>query len=64
MATTILHLCTKNQKILMIQSREKLVTDGRTNEHRLIVDINCLKGALGRSKNRSLHSALNVKMRF
>ena len=33
---TILHLCTKNQKIPMIQSWEKLVTDGRTNEHRLI----------------------------
>ena len=39
-ATTILHLCTKNHKIPMIQSREKLVTDertnGRTDEHRLI----------------------------
>ena len=28
----ILHLCTKNHKKLMSQSREKLVTDGRTNE--------------------------------
>ena len=29
---TILHHCAKNQKKLMSQSREKLVTDGRTNE--------------------------------
>ena len=29
---TILHQCAKNQKILMSQSREKLVTDERTNE--------------------------------
>ena len=28
----ILHLCAKNQQKLMSQSREKLVTDGRTNE--------------------------------
>ena len=28
----ILHLCAKNQKKLMSRSREKLVTDGRTNE--------------------------------
>ena len=28
---TILHHCAKNQKILMSQSREKLVTDRRTN---------------------------------
>ena len=28
---TIFHLCAKNQKKLMRQSREKLVTDGRTN---------------------------------
>ena len=27
----ILHHCAKNQKILMSQSREKLVTDGRTD---------------------------------
>ena len=27
----ILHLCAKNQKKLMSQSREKLVTDGRTD---------------------------------
>ena len=34
---TILHLCAKNQKKLMSQSREKLVTENeRTNEHRLI----------------------------
>ena len=36
----ILHHCAKNQKKLMSQSREKLVTDGRTDgrteEHRLI----------------------------
>ena len=36
----ILHRCAKNQKKLMSQSREKLVTDERTNErtdeHRLI----------------------------
>ena len=36
LAIPILHLCTKNQKIPMSQSREKLVTDGRTDEHRLI----------------------------
>ena len=29
---TILHHCAKNLKKLMSQSREKLVTDGRTNE--------------------------------
>ena len=29
---TILHHCAKNQKKLMSQSREKLVTDERTNE--------------------------------
>ena len=29
---TILHLCAKNQKKQMSQSREKLVTDKRTNE--------------------------------
>ena len=29
---TILHPCAKNQKKLMSQSREKLVTDERTNE--------------------------------
>ena len=28
---TILQLCAKNQEKLMSQSREKLVTDGRTN---------------------------------
>ena len=28
----ILHLCAKNQKKLMSQSGEKLVTDGRTDE--------------------------------
>ena len=28
----ILHLCAQNQKKLMSQSREKLVTDERTNE--------------------------------
>ena len=28
----ILHLCAKNHKKLMSQSREKLVTDGRTDE--------------------------------
>ena len=28
---TILHLCAKNQKKLMSQSREKLVTDKRTD---------------------------------
>ena len=33
---TILHLCAKNQEKLMSQSREKLVTNERTNEHRLI----------------------------
>ena len=37
---TILHLCAKNQEKLMIQSREKLVTNERTNErtdeHQLI----------------------------
>ena len=27
----VMHLCAKNQKILMIQSREKLVTNERTN---------------------------------
>ena len=27
----ILHLCAKNQQKLMSQSREKLVTDGRTD---------------------------------
>ena len=27
----ILHLCAKNEKRLMSQSREKLVTDARTN---------------------------------
>ena len=32
----ILHLCAKNQKTLMSQSREKLVTDERTDDHRLI----------------------------
>ena len=32
----ILHLCAKNQKKLMSRSREKLVTNERTNEHRLI----------------------------
>ena len=32
----ILHLCAKNQQKLMSQSREKLVTDGRTNGQRLI----------------------------
>jgi len=40
MGITILHHCAKNQKKLMSQSREKLVTDGRTNGrtdgHRLI----------------------------
>ena len=40
LSITILHHCAKNQRILMSQSREKLVTDGRTNErtnrHRLI----------------------------
>ena len=29
----ILHLCAKNQKKLMSQSREKLVTDERTDDH-------------------------------
>ena len=29
---TILHHCAKNQRILWSQSREKLVTDGQTNE--------------------------------
>ena len=32
----ILHLCAKNQQKLMSQSREKLVTNERTNEHGLI----------------------------
>ena len=40
LGTAILHLCAKNQKKLMTQSREKLVTDartdGRTNGQRLI----------------------------
>jgi len=32
LGTTILHHCAKNQKKLMSQSREKLVTDERTDE--------------------------------
>ena len=32
----VLHLHAKNQEILMSQSREKLITNERTNEHGLI----------------------------
>ena len=48
---TILHHCAKNQKKLMSQSREKLVTDGWTDERtdgRTTVN---LKDLRGRSKN-------------
>ena len=49
----ILYHCAKNQKILMSQSREKLVTDEQTNERtdeRTTVN---LKDLQGRSKKKS-----------
>ena len=47
---TILHLCAKNQKKQMSRSREKLVTDKRTNGQRLI-----LRTSPVGSKIKSMH---------
>ena len=55
---TILHHCAKNQKKLMSQSREKLVTDGRTNgrtNERTTVN---LKDLRGRSKKKKIKTCI------